>query len=129
MNSSYVLIKYHTFLQTRERVGARPSASRVSVLLSWCGATAKIGLSIRPAGRAHLSLSGFRTAGRIAPAQITGGQMALSDQAQMGVVAPDRGGLLQSGDTWVWPFWTGLCRQSDGAEGNIPVEPLKMSGT
>lgn len=36
MNSSYVLIKYHTFLQTRERVGARPSASRVSILLSMC---------------------------------------------------------------------------------------------
>ena len=32
MNSSYVLIKYHTFLQTRERVGARPSASRVNIL-------------------------------------------------------------------------------------------------
>lgn len=32
MNSSYVLIKYHTFLQTRERLGARPSASRVSIL-------------------------------------------------------------------------------------------------
>lgn len=32
INSSYVLIKYHTFLQTRERVGARPSASRVSIL-------------------------------------------------------------------------------------------------
>ena len=36
MNSSYVLIKYHTFLQTRERVGARPSASRVSILCCQC---------------------------------------------------------------------------------------------
>ena len=36
MNSSYVLIKHHTFLQTRERVGARPSASRVNVLYCQC---------------------------------------------------------------------------------------------
>lgn len=66
MNSSYVLIKYHTFLQTRERVGARPSASRVNVLLSWCGAAARIGLSIRPAGRVevYFTLGGFRPAGR-----------------------------------------------------------------
>ena len=67
MNSSYVLIKYHTFLQTRERVGARPSASRVSILCCQC--------AIRPVGRveAYLGLGGFRSVVRIAPAQMTGG--------------------------------------------------------
>ncbi len=40
-----------------------------------------------------MGLSGFRSVVRIAPAQMTEGQMALSDHAQMVMIAPDRGGV------------------------------------
>ena len=44
-------------------------------------------------------------------------------QAQMGLDALDRGGLFQSGDTWAWPFWTGLrCRS-----GRFPNHQLIQS--
>lgn len=58
MNSSYVLIKYHTFLQTRERVGARLSASRVSILLSMCHSSCET---------SSFGLSCFRSVVRIVP--------------------------------------------------------------
>ena len=41
----------------------------------------------------HLGVSGFRLLVRIAPAQMTGSKMASSNQAQMGLIAPDRGGV------------------------------------
>lgn len=52
-----------------------------------------LSMCIRPAGRAHLALTGFRSVVRIVPAQMTESKMASSDRAQMGVVAPDRSGL------------------------------------
>ena len=78
-------------------------------------------MSIRSAGRAeaYLGLGGFRSVVRIAPAQITGGQMVLSDHAQMGLVAPDRGELLQSGDTWY--SCSGQAHAADRVEGNLPL--------
>ena len=90
MNSSYVLIKYHTFLQTRERVGARPSASRVSILLSMCRSSCRT-----------FALGGFRLVVRIAPAQTSFYEVSLKNERKSrrySVTVPNCGhGCPQSG--------------------------------
>jgi len=100
-----------------------------------CGVAAKNGLTIRPAGRAHLSLSGFRTAGRIAPAQMTGSQMPPSN-FQLAGIAPDRGEVSL---IWGYLGMSVLARPAlpigrsraeifalfaFGAEGNLPLSEI-----
>ena len=95
MNSSYVLIKYHTFLQTRERVGARPSASRVSILCCQCA------FVLQDESKPIWTWAVFVLWYELRRRKLLGGQMALSDHAQMGLGASDRGKLVQSGDAWM----------------------------
>ncbi len=95
MNSSYVLINTTPFVRPPKADGITLPVAWVSILCCQC--------AIRPVGRveAYLGLGGFRSVVRIAPAQMTGGQMALSNHAQMGLGASDRGELVQSGDAWM----------------------------
>lgn len=118
MNSSYVLIKYHTFLQTRERVGARPSASQASVLCCQCP------FVLQDDCLGRFSFCGTNCAGAITKTLESdrGGVPSNEFRRNCAGDAPDRGGVSLIWGYLAWPFWTGLCCRSGGAEGNLPCK-------
>lgn len=74
--------KYHPFRKTSESGWNHPPSCLGKYII------VNVHLSCRT-----FTLGGFRSVVRIAPTQMTGSQMPLSNHAQMGVVAPDRGGV------------------------------------